>query len=433
MCQLTFLHGDPEFVRPLLASLTFLNAHDGNKDGHGYFVLPDHVWRIAKSGTEAICEPSYYDELEKSLKDRKEVSIISHVRSASFNHKEVCLNNTHPFHVGHLILAHNGTLQAADTRKELEIPNKIDSFWFLNHLSTVVGKAHLQPRHIVEAMKAFHGKFAFLIYDMHQPARVFIVKGKSAKLYKATVADEHGKILVDLINTDDDNISSQILPHYYRAITKGSMNISKPEALEDESIYIFDINARTLAKCEEKIEETLPPIRASETHDVAWRGRGGRVWDEDDVLENYCTPLNPVGWNRQDTPTSSSSMMDEICFAAFEMDLGISELNYLCELFTGDSILYLDGKAVPEFHVFITKRLKALYSNQRGSSKRNVWELIKKKWIESYPDGPNELLELYASADIRFPWFTESKSGLKHVPLGIKTGKIHREVISTTP
>lgn len=432
MCQLTFLHGNPDFVRPLLASLTFINAHDGNKDGHGYFVVPDHLWRISRSGTDAICDPSYFDELEKTLGDKTTVSIISHVRSASFNHKEVCLNNTHPFHVGHLILAHNGTLQAVDGKKELELENKIDSFWFLSHLAKVVGKANLQPSHIVEAMKSFHGKFAFIIFDMHQPTKVFLVRGKAAKLHTATVADDSGKIVCHVVNTDDDNISTQLLPHYFRAITKANMHVSKPVLLDEESIYVFDVKEETLTKCAEKIEETSPPTRVYEGagHEV-WR-RGGRVWDDDDcMVEGYGFMSNPSGGqSRIDSPTSSSSMIDEICLACFEMDIGVSELNYLCELFTGDSILYLSGSVVSEFHTFVTKRLKALYSNQRGSAKKNVWELIKKKWRETYPDSPNELIELYAAAGIRFPWFTESKSGLKHVPIGIKTGKIHRQTSS---
>jgi predicted glutamine amidotransferase len=426
MCQLTFLHGDSDFVRPLLASLTLLNAQDNNRDGHGYFILPDHLWKIPKSGSEVVCDDSYYDKLEEAIGDRKQVSIISHVRSASFNHKEICIDNTHPFVIGHLVLAHNGTLTADDKSKELELENKIDSFWFLSHLATLVGKANLKPFHIVDAMKSFNGKFAFLIFDTRQPTKVFIVKGKSAKLHHTVVKDGAGNVVVHLINTDDDNITKSILPHWYRAITKQTMVIEKPESFDDESIWVFDTKSGTLTKCEEKIIETSVPAT---THEYS---RGGRVWDsgdDDDMMSGYGFGQRFVHSNPSTLTDTKAKLVDDICMAAFEMNISIYELNHICELFTGDSFLYLEGKDLEEFHKFFTSRMKALFANQRGSSKRAIWELIKKKWRETYPD-TIELLEIYANANIRFPWFTESKSGLKHVPIGIKTGKIHRKPAS---
>lgn len=431
MCQLTFLHGNSDFVRPMLASLTLLNAQDGNKDGHGFFILPDQLWKISKSGSEVVCEDAYYDKLEELIGDRKEVSIISHVRSASFNHKEVCIDNTHPFMIGHLVLIHNGTLQAVEGKKELEITDKIDSYWFLSHLAGVVGKANLKPAHIIEAMKSFDGKFAFIIYDTHQPTKVFIVKGKSARLHHAVVKDGDGNILVHLINTDNSNITSSILPYYYRALTKKKMEIEKPEPFEDESIWVFDTKNASLVKFEEKIIETSPPTRVYEVNGFT---RGGRVWDEDDDnVMGYC---GFAGHNRyvqapQSSTTGDGRLIDDICAAGFDLDLSLGELNYICELFTGESILYLDGKDIGRLHDFLTKKVKPLYTNQRGDSKKYIWELIKKKWREAYPDA-NELLELYAATKIRFPWFTESKAKLKHVPIGIKTGKIHRTTSSAT-
>lgn len=426
MCQLTFLHGDSDFVRPLLASLTLLNAQDNNKDGHGYFVLPDHLWKIAKSGTEVVCDDTYYDKLEEVIGDRKQISIISHVRSASFNHKEVCIDNTHPFLMGHLVLAHNGTLTAGAGKKDLELENKIDSFWFLSHLVSIVGKANLKPFHIVKAMESFDGKFAFLLFDTHQPTKVFIVKGRAAKLHHSVVKDGAGNIVVHLINTDDDNIVKSILPYWYRAITKQKMEIEKPESFEDESIWIFDTKNTTLTKCEEKILETSAPIRVYETTEFP---RGGRVWDsgdDEDIMSGFGGYRHTP---RENSSAKNVNFVDEICLAAFDMNLTIYELNYLCELYTGDSFLYMDGKNLEDFHKFFTDRMKALYANQRGSSKRVIWELIKKTWRETYPD-TNEMLEIYASTKIRFPWFTESKNGLKHVPIGIKTGKIHRKPVS---
>jgi hypothetical protein len=413
----------------MLASLTLLNAQDGNKDGHGFYILPDQLWKIPKSGAEVVCDDAYYDKLEELIGSRKEVSIISHVRSASFNHKEICIDNTHPFMVGHLVLIHNGTLEASNDKKELELANKIDSYWFLSHLASVVGKANLKPSHIVSAMKSFDGKFAFIIHDTHQPTKVFIVKGKSARLHHSILKDADGNILVHLINTDSSNITGSILPFYYRAITKRKIEIETPESFDDESIWIFDTKDSSLVKCEEKIIETSAPApRVYETNGFS---RGGRVWDEDDDIMGY---QGFVGHSRVNVPQSSGAnndgrLIDDICEVAFDLDLSLSELNHLCELHTGESIIYLDGKDIGIFHDFMTKRVKPLYANQRGDSKKHIWESIKEKWKETYPDA-NELIELYASARIRFPWFTESKAKLKHVSIGIKTGKINRTTSS---
>ena len=415
----------------MLASLTLLNAQDGNKDGHGFYILPDRLWKIAKSGSEVICEDSYYDNLEELIGDRKEVSIISHVRSASMNHKEICMDNTHPFTVGHLVLVHNGTLEAVKEKKELEIADKIDSFWFLNHLASIVGKANLKPFHIADAMKSFDGKFAFIIYDTHQPTKVFIVKGKSAKLHHSVVRDGDGNILVHLVNTDNDNITASILPYYYRALTKKKIEIEKPESFDDESIWVFDTKNKSLVKCEEKIIETSAPTRV---YDVSGFTRGGRVWDDDDDVTGYC---GFAGHNSRyiqsqqstNSNTGDGRLIDDICAAAIDLDLSLSELNYMSELFTGESILYLDGKDIGKFQDFLTKKVKPLYINQRGDSKKRIWEMIKAKWREAYPD-TDQIIELYAATKIRFPWFTESKTRLKHVPIGIKTGKIHRTTLS---
>lgn len=403
MCQLTFLHGQTSLVKGILGNLTLMNSA-GNSDGHGFY-FPSPIKKYYKtklSGGDKVFQTNYWDRIESCIGDLEEVALLSHVRSASINHKIINAENAHPHQVGSIILMHNGTLEPDDI--ELEIEDRIDSYWYTKALAEIVGRKHLKPKHISEAMEKFRGKFAFLIADTKQPDIIYVVKGKSASLGYANYIDDEGKNICFALNTMKKNLETITLPMFWRAITSGGIHLSeKPVELEDESIYVYDIPKGSLILTDESVKERATVHRTSVSRG-AYSGLGYR--DND-------------GYTSYQSASSEGRLIYELCNGASDMILSFSELNHMFLLLHGCSILYASGEEIKTMASFIEK-LRKTWETNSNKKKETVWREALQEFSEKSPDLP--IMHLYnLDSKLRFPWFLNSVKGLKNVRSRVKT------------
>jgi glucosamine 6-phosphate synthetase-like amidotransferase/phosphosugar isomerase protein len=408
MCQLTYLHGYTDIVQAYLMNLTLLNASNGNKDGHGYFLFPNSIWKSKEDEQSLIVESDYFDRLDKMVGDQKIISIMSHVRSASRGF-EVTDENAHPFKLGHLILIHNGTLEAED--KKDEITGKIDSYWFLKKLDYIVGKSKLTPEHIAEASKAFKGKFAFLIHDLLQPNILFIAKGKADLYYARSVNDKKEQILF-VINTSKRSLQVCLVDVFYRIFFKSDIIMDEPKAFDDESIYIYNILTSELNKTKVKIEEK--PIYITCESDFS-----GYMGFRGSLHQGINVPINSHTGHYIDT-ANDRAIVSNIIEHSNNLGLCFSEINALTQHITGNSIIFCDDDDAE----ITINALKWLEKDCAVTNKIDLWRDIKKL-------AKGIAIDTYRDYKIQFPWSINSKNGLKHALNRVQKRNNNRTGLST--
>ncbi len=412
MCQLTLIHGRTDLCKVLLPNLTMNNASDGNKDGHGYFVVPKMMWRTTTSGIEAVFDERYIPRLEEFIEDDKKTTIVSHVRSASYKFKDlVNIENTHPFQVDNIILMHNGTLSTKN--EKLEIEDHIDSLWFTQHLASIVKGKNLKPSHISKAMKEFTGKFAFLIVDMQQPTKIFVARGKTADLYSTTFKDGRNRVLATVINTSDDNLKLSSVPMYWRAFRGTSLKIEEPKILDEESIYIFDTKTGVLKKTRESIEENNTISSVTRVHPNI-----GPYNDDHD----YGLHMG-YGHGRFHNSVGMDTMIDKISNLAFTMRLGYTEMNLIFQMLFNIPMLFATKDHIEPF--LDTLELIAGEYGKRVGKKLAKWQRISTAYYYTFPEGNS--LDLYNRTGLIFPWFMQSGGEIKHVSSSIRSGNFNWE------
>ncbi len=404
MCQLTFLHGQTPIVKGILGNITLMNSA-GNTDGHGLYFPPPikKYYKTKVSGGDKVFQTNYWDRVESCIGDLEEIALLSHVRSASLNHKIINAENAHPHQVGSIILMHNGTLEPDDIN--LEIEDRIDSYWYTARLAEIVGRKHLKPQHISEAMEDFRGKFAFLIADTKQPDIIYVVKGKSASLGYANYIDDEGKNICFAINTMRKSLEMITLPMFFRAITsKGLYLAEKPVELEDESIYVYDIPKGALILTEQKVEERATVHRSPAVNNRSAYGSMG--YREDGGYTSY------------QSASSEGRLVYELSMAATDMELSFSELNHMFLLLHGCSILYASGEEIKSMASFLEK-LRKTWETNANKKKGKLWMEARQEFNDKYPSFPT--IHLYQfDPKLRFPWFLNSVKGLKNVRSRVK-------------
>jgi hypothetical protein len=403
MCQLTFIHGQTPFAKALLGNLTLINS-SGNSDGHGLYFPPPikQYYKTKDSGAEKIHDNEYWDMLEGLIGENEELCVMAHVRSASINHKEVNVTNSHPHVEKSIVLMHNGTLES-DTNPDLEIADRIDSYWYTKRLAEIVGRKHLKPEHIAEAMEDFRGKFAFLIADTKQPNIVYAVRGKSAGLGYANFVDAYGNNICFAINTMKKNLEVLSLPIFWRAIVGKDVYLDgDPKELDTESIYIYDIPNGSLIKTDQEIKERSLYVGSS-------------------------TPVNRAGYsnrsayatgNSYQTASSGDRLVFELCRDANDMNLSFGELNYIFFMINGCSILYASFEEIKIMAQFMNK-LKKTWEGAKKKKKLKIWEDAYEIFSEKAPDF-SALWMYQIAGNTRFPWFLNSIKGLKNVRSRVK-------------
>ena len=106
MCRIAAFIGDLERAGPYVAA--FREFGEKNPHGYGFGAFVDGNAQLWKH-TESALESGAYGQMPW-LDDTR--SMVAHVRKATVG--GVNLDNTHPFHVGDLIVAHNGTFGEVD-------------------------------------------------------------------------------------------------------------------------------------------------------------------------------------------------------------------------------------------------------------------------------------------------------------------------------
>jgi len=399
MCQLTLLHGETRIVKALLGNLTLVNS-TGNKDGHGIYFAPPikKFYKTQLNGGDKVFEDKYWEMIEDSVGDLKEICLMSHVRSASQTQRIISVQNAHPHQVGNIMLMHNGTLEPDDDK--LEIEGRIDSFWFTKRLSEICGRKFLKPELIAKTLEEFKGKYAFLIADLRQPKIIYVVRGRLADLGFTNYYDAGGNNICFAINTMKKNLPTQGLPMFWRSVTGEEIHVDEPKDLDTESIYIYDIPNATLVKTDQEITERSLYTKTPTKDSTQWDNRHGRNWNRGHLS----------GTTHISAATSDKAVF-EVSQLALEMKLSFSELNYIYFLMFGHSILFVDADNLKLLQEFLEK-LKKTSDGQGKGKKENLWRAIYCAYSLK-TDAP-VYLEIYEIADkARFPWFFNANSGLK--------------------
>lgn len=394
MCQLTFVHGDPLLSKVVMSNLTLINAADGNKDGHGFFVVNNQkFYKTTATGQDAVFDENYTDQLEKMTESiRGNLAVMSHVRSASVFPKVVSLDNTHPFILDDLVLMHNGTLEPKDDKYKID--EKIDSYWYLNRLVEISKGKNLTPSWIAKAMEDFTGKFAFLIYDKKQKDKIFIVRGSTAPLnfsYIYEDCESDNKRSTFVINTSSSNLETLVLPMFYKFLYGKNIKTDACEEFDKESIYTYNINTQKLQKSSVEIKEEVKK-------------------------RQYTVIRSNYGKNKSSISSfvSSERKVKDVSKLLLKLGMGFSESNYLFHLMFGYSILFITSDDLEKFETFLkNKLLDSVYKKQGGERKRKFWINITSKYVEK--NNNIVLLDIYKETNLNFPWFINSKGALKNV------------------
>lgn len=193
MCQLAYIdfkkgyYPSPLFVKWLMTA----NCLEGHTDGFGFFL--ESGGAIYKSKLSAVnwFTENYYDTFCKL----RNTNGIYHVRRASVKllPPDIKDEHAHPFRLGNLVIAHNGTLELQNitndplVNKELFSDDLIDSQKFLIVISHYYAKNKniLTEEVIKDAISEFTGSFVFLIRDI-TTKNLFIVKDELKELSVAT-------------------------------------------------------------------------------------------------------------------------------------------------------------------------------------------------------------------------------------------------------
>lgn len=189
MCKLTaMVNKDNTATTPLqmriLLSIMGENAKLSNKDGTGFNLGGGvgSMWKSSSPMAEVLESDDFKSWMAEVTSHQVFSPIISHVRAATTGKGANKDANSHPFHVGNLILAHNGHFgNYQEMHKLLSLPDEVevDSHVFLEALVREVGNAPFNPEeHIQPIIDKFEGSFALLIQDIHYaPDTIFAITG----------------------------------------------------------------------------------------------------------------------------------------------------------------------------------------------------------------------------------------------------------------
>jgi len=409
MCQLTLLDIDPKLKlgKATIRNLMELNQQaivkfspQSNTDGFGYMTF-SKAPEIIKTGLSAA--KWWGENWESYQKSVRNPNGIYHVRAASNNITTIFEEDAHPFHHGHIILAHNGTLvESAELednkklQKLLETANSkdepmIDSEKFCVLLSHVCGKHKLEKEHIIKTMEYFHGPFALLIYDIKQPKKVFVVRGKDRPLHMARLCSgkQDGERIGLVLNTNLYEL--MFWSKMVKSIAKEFHNLNVHigiSILEEEKIYEYNLNSYNIGDAVEDIEQTSPP--------VVVRKPVPRVGN---VSQSIASPNK--GYLDSSERNDDAKRFSDFYDLATDTGTGLAELMILAEYAFGNSL-----------HVCTEVQLEYLREIMVRLSEFD-YEGRRKVWREFLKDNKIHVLAGYKYSDISFPYLLMSKKLIK--------------------
>lgn len=413
MCQLTLLDIDPKLKlgKTTIRHLVELNQQaitkyspQVNEDGFGYMTF-SKAPEIIKSGLSAT--DWWNKNWETYQKSVRNPNGIYHVRAASNNIKTIFEDDAHPFHHGHIILAHNGTMVESDELEEdkklqklFETSNPkdepmIDSEKFCVILAYICGKDKLEKDHIILAMEYFHGPFALLIYDTKQPKKVFVVRGKDKPLHMARLfsGEKDGEKIGLVLNTHLYEL--MFWSKMVKSVAKEFHNLNIHigiTLLEAEKIYEYNINSYVIGDTVGDIEQTSPPIIV--------RKPAPRV---DHLSHNH--NVSKVNANKSYLGVSEHADKAERFADFYDLAIntgtGLAELMILAEYALGNSI-----------HVCTESQLEYLREIMVRLSEFD-YEGRRKVWKEFLKENKIHVIAGYKYSEISFPYLLMSKKLIK--------------------
>ena len=255
MCQLIFCNiNNRNFLRKYTLFQAIIDSNGRHDDGYGHYYEGGNVLRT-KIAAKNI------SNLGDLLSDVNKTKIMAHCRDASIGVPVEDIYS-HPFESNNFILAHNGALNVRDGII-LEKTSLSDSENFLFVLDKVYEKDNKKdvPKAISNAMKNFHGTFAFLIYEK-KTKLFYAVRGKTKTLFTSEITIDNTKGYV--INTEKDSLDQcTTIVKKLMELDKTNIEISDSKVLEAEKIYLLGETIKEVGT----IKETSAPVY------IGWVGR----------------------------------------------------------------------------------------------------------------------------------------------------------------
>lgn len=201
---------NPDAIKAMYAAALRSSADSGNKDGVGIAYHGSDGPVIHKTGKSALVH-TFEDEFVSVLRgvDLSATTIIGHVRSASTKYKttgvvaeEFPQKDAHPFLVGNILLAHNGTItnHAGLVVSENLKKGEIDSYALAEMFDSA-----LEDTLTLEALNSVtekcDGSFALVLQDIRYPNVIYLC-AHAKPLYIGVVNKEFGLITTDDILVD---------------------------------------------------------------------------------------------------------------------------------------------------------------------------------------------------------------------------------------
>lgn len=382
MCQLTYANFNTAFENYLFITMQLIeNSKNTNKDGYGFFSLN------GKKYNSEHCPSLVTNFSEQVLKviDGTPSPILAHVRLATITNgqKIVCKENSHPFEGERFVFAHNGVLEfkVEDVMKEEKYKGMIDSQIFHDRLEEW-GKENPEltlDKFLPNCVGEFYGKFAFLIYDK-QFGNMYAVRGKERTL-STSEAFIDGKKIGYVINTQAIDLKSNIFLFPNVAFCTTGKKITFGEVKELEMNSIFLLKNMEIEKIGD-IKEEEKPVKIIQPSTQGWAYRG----------------VHPA-----QTKSKWWEGETDNFFTKNEFHLSLPELNYLCYLMVGGSMLSLTEDDLAEIEKF-TGMLRGRYAHK----KRMIWEKITMKCVGT-------VMNVYEHFELQFPYFMNTVKELNEV------------------
>jgi len=285
MCQLCFINLNNKVLNRTWAyASVFANSKKTHEDGFGISANGD-FYKHEKCAWNLTDWSRYVDFITNK-------PVMTHVRKASLVRGNKLVDDVkynHPFISKNLILMHNGTLLRKDP---LDFPQyksdvMVDSEIFLRVLSEIYEKNGNKLSDALEkAMDSFHGKFAFIIYEILKD-KYTIVRGKTALLHYLKISTKKNNEITPIgfiINTEKDSLYNSLCMANNSLINShgveiGWENDDVVEALEAESIY--EITKLSFEKVGE-LKENNEPV-------TTYTGSRGHTYNNNWRTENFST------------------------------------------------------------------------------------------------------------------------------------------------
>lgn len=381
MCQLTLLDiSDQKIARAIIRPLTELNTlgidGNSNNDGFGYMTFAK-AGEVYKSKLSA---QKWWEENQKLFNRRhRNVNGIYHVRAASYNNKKYIEDKfSHPFSLGNVVLAHNGTLTYKKEGKDSKILNAIpdeliDTQEFLFALEVLKHRDELlSVENINRAMRNFTGVFAFLMWDKLQPKKVFVIRDDTKTLFQMRLFNK-GEPFGLIINTKEWEL--EYIIHFIGSVGRIldydlTYTIDK---LEDKSVYEYKMGSYDLG---ESIGEIEKPV--------------------------FVHKPNP-NQNIQRVPWMDERSYFRVTKHMISLELTYREVLVMSEMIFNKSILIFDEEEMEEF----AEILEEFDKKHNHRNRRKAWNNLRKK------HGDSNRIELYDKFNLQFPYFFNSKGKLK--------------------